>query len=88
MNGRLELSGPRGGAVLVASGDAARLSVSNVRTALNLLTLRGQLRQMTGLAPRLGGDWPDLDIEVSGWRVAKASGGTIRPTLPARRAAP
>ena len=81
------MSGPSGDAVLANEGAGLRLSIQNVRTALSLLTLRGQLRQMTGIAPSLGGEaWPPVDIEVHGWRVARMTAGRTRPTLPSRRA--
>ena len=88
IDGRLEMSGPKGDAVLKGSGGALRLSIDNIRTAISLLALHGQLKQMTGLAPRLGGEaWPAMDIEVHGWRVARMTNGRTRPALPTRRRA-
>jgi hypothetical protein len=89
VDGRLEMNGPTGNAVLAANGRTVRLSIDNVRTALKLATLHGQLRQMTGTEPRFGDQpWPTVDIEVHGWRVARMKRGRARPALPMPRRAP
>lgn len=80
------MNGPTGDAVLAGNGDTMRLSIDNVRTAIKLVAIRGQLEQMTGIAPKLGKRaLPPMDIEVHGWRIARMKQGRTRPTLPAYR---
>lgn len=86
VEGRVDMAGPKGDATLLAQGDRARLSISNVRTAIGLLTLQTQVKRMAGIAPRLADEkLPEVEIDVSGWRIAKLKDGKPRPAFPARR---